>query len=278
MSLLQNWYFCLSESTLDRKDHDWISMAIVAVRSCKKHTSLIPNLIYAGKPGPFTELMESEGVNIIYHTTALYDSLYNRYVKFSNKPDVLSISEGAFLRFDIPVLCQDRFALYTDVDVIFNKQFDTNENILNNIKNFMAAPQSNPDDFENDLNSGILVLNIEHMRNNYFKLIDFTRKDLSVITDMVNLDQEILRMFFPLSERSQLNALYNWKPYWGYNERASIIHFHGPKALAVKTRIDTDIPFSYESWETLYNKNKDSYVEYVKLFEYYLKGDTNDAI
>lgn len=25
--------------------------------------------------------------------------------------------------------------------------------------------------------------------------------------------------------------LFNWKPYWGYNARAKLIHFHGPKPL-----------------------------------------------
>ncbi len=266
MSLLNNWYFCLSENTLKRHNHAWTEMALVAVRSCLKHTSLKPNLIYTGNPNSFTELMEKEGVNIIYHTTVLYDTLRNKY---KDDDDNFNIALGAFLRLDIPLLVNDKFALYTDVDVIFNKQIDTSESVLNSIKNFMAAPQFSQTDYENDLNSGVLVLNIRDMRNIYLDLIDFARDKILTHPDKKYFDQEVLREFFPLSRRSSLSTLYNWKPYWGYNLHASIIHFHGPKALAVKERLESDVPFP-DAWEELLDLNIDAYKEYIKLFESYL--------
>ena len=263
MSEIKNWYFCLSQSTVNRYMHDWTSMAIVAVRSCKQHTDLQPNLIYTGTKDSFTQLMEDMGVNVIYHTSVLYNDLYAR---FGDDPQ-FGVGLGAFLRLDIPLYCHDEFALYTDVDVIFNKAISSEENVLKAIKNFMAAPQFNPNDYENDINSGVLVLNVEHMRYLYFRLIKFAREYIRATC--VDWDQGVLRKFFPARDRSNMSIYYNWKPYWGYNEKASIIHFHGPKPLAVKDRLVNDMPFIPE-WEELYQNNKDAYVKYLQLFESYL--------
>jgi lipopolysaccharide biosynthesis glycosyltransferase len=264
MTILKNWYFCLSQGTLHRSNHNWTSMALVAVRSCKKHTNLQPNLIYDGTKDEFTDLMEKEGVNVIYHRSNLFNDLYSRFGEDSYN---LNIGLGAFLRFDIPIYCHDEYALYTDVDVIFNKPFDTDETVLNAIKNFMVAPQVNPNDYENDINSGVLVLNISHMRENYWRLIKFAGEYIKATCS--DWDQGVLRKFFPASDRSNLSIYYNWKPYWGYNEKASIIHFHGPKPLAVKNRMENDEPF-IDEWESLYTINKDAYLKYVDLFDSYL--------
>lgn len=265
MAKLDTWFFCLSADTLNRTDHDWINMARVAVESCKANTHLKPTLIYDGNEDDFSKEMEGRGVNIIYHTTML-DDLLKRNFKDKH---LCNIGKGAFLRLDIPFLTSEDFVLYTDVDVIFNRPVDTDENILKSINNFMAAPQFTQDAYENDINSGVMVMNTVQMGKCYIELVKTARYVIE--SGLTELDQEILRRVFPIQRRSNLSVAYNWKPYWGYNPNATIVHFHGPKPKAVEQRMRTGIPFPYEAWEELYNKNVDGYVQYVELFNKYLK-------
>ncbi len=265
MAKLDTWFYCLNGKTIDRKDHDWFNMTKVAVKSCKVNTHLQPVLIYDGVEDFFTEEIRSLGSEVIFHKTMLDDLLKRNF----KDPYIYEIAKGAFLRIDIPFLTNEDFALYTDVDIIFNGPIDTDENILNNIQNFMAAPQFNQEDFKDDMNTGVMVMNNRHMGLNYFEIVRTARYVIE--SGLTELDQEILRRVFPLERRSKLNAFYNWKPYWGYNPKASIIHFHGPKPSAVEERMRTGKPFEYESWEILYNRNVEGYVNYLQLFNSYLK-------
>ena len=260
----KNWYFCLNENTINRPQHDWKNMIRVAVKSAKKHTHLVPHFIYDGCPSEFTEELESLGVNIIYHRSVLYDNLYR---KFKDNESLLNIGSGAFLRFDIPLYCNDPFAIYTDCDVIFNDEFDSNDDILSQIIFFMGAPQFQINDYQNDLNSGVLIFNIENMKKCYFPLIDYCRNHINA--ECQDWDQYVYRTFF-YNKYQYLNTNYNWKPYWGINEDASLIHWHGPKPSAIEERIETDTPFENENWEKLYQLGKDSYQHYLDLYRSFL--------
>ncbi len=263
MAKLDTWFFCLNSKTMDRANHGWADMARVAVRSCKAHTHLKPVLVYDGEEDLFIEEMKSMGVEVILHKTMLSDIIERHFSE-----DRVEITKGAYLRFDIPFLTSEDFVLYTDTDVIFNGNIDTDENILKNIKNFMAAPQMTKEDYENDLNSGVMVINTLQMGQRYFETIRTTRYVME--SGLQELDQDILRRVFPLDRRSNLSISYNWKPYWGYNPEASIIHFHGPKPSAVEERMKTGVPLKEESWEELYNRNVEAYVNYLQLYKSYL--------
>ena len=262
--IFKNWYFCINENTLNRHHHDWKNMIRVAVYSAKKNTHLIPNLIYDGNPSEFTEELESIGVNIIYHKSVLYNNLYKRY---KNDPMSLSIGSGAFLRFDIPLFCNDPFAIYTDCDVVFLNEIDDNTELLKNIVFFMAAPQFQKDDYLNDLNSGVLVFNIHNMKQCYTNLIDYCRSHID--SSCEDWDQRVYRTFF-YGKYQYLNLTYNWKPYWGINEEATIVHWHGPKPSAIEERINEDTPFANSDWEKLYQLGKDSYSHYLEIYKSFL--------
>lgn len=267
MSSIKNWYFCLSQGTKNRHNHDWLTMAKVAVRSCKKYTTLQPNLLYTGTQDDVTEALEREGVNVIYHTSSLQNELYRKY---KNNEIVYNIALGAFLRFEIPVITGDHYALYADTDIIFNSGLSFNSE-LNKINNFLAAPQMSQDDYDNDMNSGVLLMNLEHMRSIYFELIDFAKTEIKNNAGDI-LDQDILRLFFPRNKRSDLPAIYNWKPYWGFNLEAAIIHFHGPKPMHIKKILFSDGVIE-SIFEELYNRDKESYLKYLQLFDSYLTED-----
>lgn len=276
------WFFCLNAVTLNRKGHDFKTMAIVAVNSCLKNTSLEPHLLYDGNPDDFTDMMEKLGVTIHYHRSVLYNELlekysteYDRTLKEVNLGAnyYLDISLGAFLRFDIPLFCIDDYYIYTDTDVMFLKGIDTNPDILSQIKNFMVAPQADQESLFDDINSGVLVCNTEHMKQNYFGLINYARNNIP-FHNQYYLDQEILREFY-YKDHSLLNLSYNWKPYWGINDNATIIHWHGPKPIAISellrgVPIESSMANNQPSWVELYNSNPDAYQYYLDIYESYI--------
>ncbi len=268
------WFFCLNAATLNRKGHDFKTMALVAVKSCIKNTSLEPNLLYDGNPDDFTMIMESLGVKIIYHRSLLYNELLDKFTNNDyGETDYLNISLGAFLRFDIPLFCNDKYYIYTDTDVVFLKEVDTNPEILSIIKNFMVAPQSDKDNIYDDINSGVLVCNTEHMRNSYYSLIEYARSNIPT-HNQYYLDQEVLREFY-YKDHSLLSLSYNWKPYWGINDDATIVHWHGPKPIAISellrgVPIESSMANNQPDWIELYNANPETYQHYLDIYESYI--------
>lgn len=268
------WFFCLNGKTLDRKGHDFKTMAFVAVKSCLSKTTLEPNLIYDGEPDEFTRAMKDLGVTVYFHRSVLYNELLTKLGNYDYKDiKYLDVSLGAFLRFDIPLFCTDKYYIYTDTDVVFLKEVDTNPEILAQIKNFMVAPQSDPDNVFDDINSGVLVCNNEYMRNSYFSLIEYARTNIPK-NNQFYLDQEVIREFY-YKNHSLLNLSYNWKPYWGVNNDATIIHWHGPKPIAVKellggTPTESSMANNQPCWVDLFNANKEAYQYYLDIYESYI--------
>jgi lipopolysaccharide biosynthesis glycosyltransferase len=79
-------------------------------------------------------------------------------------------------------------------------------------------------------------------------------------------DQTMYNNLFK-NQISRLPIEYNWKPYWGINEKSKIIHFHGIKPFSIQ-------PFEYmnqiETLRFLYNGKSKIYEHYNQLFENYL--------
>jgi lipopolysaccharide biosynthesis glycosyltransferase len=263
--MINKWYFCLSETTLNRPQHNWIDMIKVAVNSALQNTSLKPYFIYDGNPNDLTKELETKGVNIIYYQSSLY-----KYM-IESKSSSIDIARGAYLRFEIPIIeDEDEFVLYTDCDVIFTPQFNVDDLVLSDIKTMAFAPQTNISDYQHDLNSGVLIFNIKDMKKEYANLIQFA-KDW-ILNNKPGFDQEVLREYFDSSKLSKLPVEYNWKPYWGQNDKAKIIHWHGPKPDAVDSYINKNEQFLDPNWKIIYNWNQSAYLHYLKLWKYYLNS------
>jgi hypothetical protein len=261
--MLKKWYFCLSESTLNRKQHDWKNMIRVAVNSALQNTSLQPNFIYDGNPNDFINELQLKNVNIIYYKSSLYKYMLEA------KMESIDIASGAYLRFEIPVIeTDDKFVLYTDCDVLFTPQFDLNNIDFSTINKFAFAPQTNISDYKNDLNSGVLILNVQGMKQEYESLINFTKDH--IFNDKSGFDQEVLRQYYNIDNLSKLPVEYNWKPYWGKNDNAKIIHWHGPKPNAVDNYLNKNEDFLDPNWKIIYDWNPTSYLHYLKMWKYYL--------
>ena len=258
MELRLNWYFALSEASMYREHHEWKDMIRVAVHSAKLNTQLNPVMLYDGKENEFTCEMRKLNVKIVHHRLSFFNEI-SEYGK--DKLDYISIASGAFLRFDISLIDQVGFALYTDCDVIFLKNpdfFNASTPIF-----FSASSEASLDPATN-MNSGVMLINLSEMRADHAALVDFTKENLSL-----GLDQEILRVFY--KDRYQpMDRSLNWKPYWGMHPNAQIVHFHGPKPNVARKMAQENNTKNFPFWEGLYLHCPEGYKYYVNIWQNFL--------
>ena len=208
---------------LNDNDQYYKELYLAALKSSKK-TKLVPVLLYNGIDESFIENVKSYGAQVIIHSP-----FFSQRENFLNKPDDWkNTALGAFLRLDIPKICetydiQDEYVLYTDCDVIFIKD-PVEELIKYKPMYFACSSEMNPADFEH-FNSGVMLINVVNMLNTYNSFIDEIDKNHY---NYEAYDQGALQSFYR-NHVDKLSLLLNHKPYWGKKDDAVIIHYHGPK-------------------------------------------------
>jgi glycosyltransferase involved in cell wall biosynthesis len=259
-----SWYFALSESSIERDEHDWRGLIRVAVKSAHRHTQLQPILLYDGQPGEFTADLENLGVRIVYHRVSFFDDLA-RHAEALGQPWWLSIASGAFLRTEIPLLHGDtRPVLYTDCDVMFTRD----PGILQcGRAPFAVVPEHTKRvrGKTEDMNSGVMIMNIESLQSSFPEFRTFIKNNLG---RFVSFDQSAYQKFYA-GQWKTLKPELNWRPYWGFNKKARIVHWHGPKPPFVRrVQQGTEVP-GYDIWRGLYDRAPDSYARYLSIWDDY---------
>jgi lipopolysaccharide biosynthesis glycosyltransferase len=254
------WYCAVAAKTLDFVDSDLRNLIRVAVFSALRNTRLRPHVIYDGADDWFTAELRCMGAKVIFRRSALFDALEQHAGQFHNWLHVMS---GAFLRFEVPVVeTQEQFALYTDCDVLFLRDPYFGRDLP---EMFAATSQFSTDPAE-DMNSGVMLINVPNMRRILPDLLDFSRRSLHL-----GLDQEILRAYFQ-ANYLPLDRSLNWKPYWGWGAGAQNVHFHGPKpAAARKYLMHGELPKD-TVWAGLLGQSREGYEAYTRLYYLYFEA------
>jgi lipopolysaccharide biosynthesis glycosyltransferase len=252
---IRKWYFATNINGI-RHAYDQIQSALL---SCNANTSLQPHCIIdsdGATPDDESRILwlEENGAKIIRHRADLLRLL--RPV-FGSTMDTFS---GHWLRCDIPQLeVDDDFVLYTDIDVVFIKDLPEVP-----FPNFVAC---GPEHWQTDysyFNSGVMILNIPALRNMREELYSVVEKRLKITAPYD--DQSALNELF-VSRWDHLPPSWNWKPYWGRNDDALIIHFHGPKPAHARRMLAGDIDVFGNDFQTIFNRNPDGYRHYLQLVE-----------
>lgn len=217
------WFSGLNSQNSDAYIN-YIKMYKVAVVTAKNtNPELQPYLILDGEIDEHIEDLIKLGVNIVNHRVTFSKELIDHY-----KEDTIAL--GAYLRIDIPKICndlkiEDDYILYTDNDVFFCNDVSSLKNLKP--KYFMCAGEFNPIFSPMNMNSGVIWMNWRKMFEDYNNFVTFVKNNLS---RFVVYDQDALKLYYG-DKIESLDASYNYKPYWGYRPFWSIkiIHFHGPK-------------------------------------------------
>src|SRR6476659_277991 len=224
---MMEWYFALTEdSTAFRQ---YAEMIMVAVHTARKVTSLMPHCIYDGGENEFTAWLAKHDVRIIRHRSFVRDALEELGRQKAN-PHLAPALSGAFSRIELPEIVRDsERVLYTDCDVFFLGEV-VPELEANACRYFAVAPESARDDYVN-MNTGVMLMNVERLRESLPEFRDYVAKNLAAL-EAESWDEAAYRWFYRDEKGPQWDRLrpeLNWKPYWGENTEAKIIHFHGPK-------------------------------------------------
>ena len=222
-----------------------MAYVIAAVGSQRKAApSLLPHLIYDGKPTNITAWLQGQGVEVIFHRLSFIDKL--REAGLGHNPIV-----GAYLRLDLTVndtgplgahlrgeksRCQSTVSykqvLYTDSDVLFLGGIGQ-QNLIRPRKGGLFAMGSEAVRGSAPSNSGVMVMDVERFSQKRDALLRF---GVEHKFHFPALDQGLLLKFFEGSI-DKLPDEWNWKAYWGWQKKKKtnirIAHFHGPKPRGV---------------------------------------------
>jgi hypothetical protein len=235
---IRKWVFTINT---DVTTYD--EMIKVAVLSAKKFTSLIPVAVASGKnsqDAPIVKWLLCKGARVIFHNPQWAEAVRNGqqqalklglHEKASPLYGDWQKMVATFLRLDLAVLgFVDDYILYADVDIVFNGEVANTHFGTMMPKYFTLGVE----DIRNgkDGNMGIMLINVRSMRERYEELVKWTFSEEQQANGLFYgqpCDQGALKSFFKDSFQVIHSSLFNWKPYWGFNPFAPLVHFHGPK-------------------------------------------------
>jgi hypothetical protein len=217
------WYFAIDEAgALSDTGED----AKTAVRTAAGFGQLQPHLLYYGARNEFTAWMQAHGVTVIDAAPAFLDT-----IQATQAAGIYAAhSIGHWLRVVLPAVEPTAdFVLYTDCDVVFLKSVNWQ---AIRPKVLAAAPEFKKDNW-NYFNAGVMVVNIPALRASYPAFEALIRARMEDAGDYHNYDDQFAFNEAYRGHWDRLGLALNWKPYWGFNAGAAVLHFHGPKLRAL---------------------------------------------
>jgi len=244
------WFFGFNEQT------DWFDNYFryikCAVNSAQKNTTLEPHFLYDGLPNELTKWLVCRGVAIHSVRSRFYE-LFRKRLPLAG----FKVASGAYLRAEIPDLEPDPFVLYTDCDVMFTGDVSELEKLRP--KHLACAPELEQNNWTY-FNSGVMLMNTDAM---LAKMPQFERIVRgSNVAILSKYDQETYNQLYK-GRWDRLPIEYNWKPYWGYNKDARIVHFHGIKVENIERVIRGEKVQPIQ--QQLYDKDPEAYKGYYGL-------------
>lgn len=246
------WVFAFNQAS----EAAYGDFARVAVWTAQKNTDLEPICLYDGQPCELSHWLEARGVRVLPARFRLAH-WWEKTARERKMEHMAQTALGAFLRFELVETLQnfgieEDFVLYTDCDVMFEREV---ESLLSPLapRYFAVAPET----FQNNrlhMNSGAMWMNCNALRQENARFWAFAEKHMEQAWGS-SFDQGIYRAYFNPPHRvawkmgipdkwfyalmsrvplrtwkwDDLPLELNWKPYWGENSDAAILHFHGLK-------------------------------------------------
>jgi hypothetical protein len=254
---VSKWYFCVGREGCERQSY----LIKTSVMSALCRTSLRPICIYSGMTTEVEDFLKRHGVAMVPASFPLTEDLDET---LKGRTDYSSaMAHGSYLRLMIAnIERDDEFVLYADYDCMFVRDPDIN---TDGIEFIAAAPETDQDNW-GWFNNGVLVMNIPALRSIYDKMVRIISLRLRSGLFAVHEQGEMNAIFWMKWNRLKLQQ--NWKPYWGVNESAEIIHYHGPKPLEISRRLKSQ-QFGDDTIAHFLTKNVEGYRYYNAMFSSY---------
>lgn len=218
-------------------------MVQAAVLSLPAESGLEPHLLFDGPECDLTRWFRAQGGEVIFRESFMKAQLRAASAD-PQTPFASAHGNGVYLRAEIPALARERgwadnVVLYTDNDILFTPRFRAADLPIPT-RPIAVAPEADRSD-RIIFNSGVMLFNLELWRPIEMRFREFLNQDLPNAL-RGDWDQFSIRSFFG-QDYHPLDPMWNWKPYWGENSEARVIHFHGPKPfLREAIRNNTALP------------------------------------
>lgn len=215
----------------DENATGWFSdMVKSAVISANRVGGLKARCLYDGSPTQLTDWLKAHSVDVITTSVPFKDELYSPDVIARNNGTAYRPAHacGTYLRLLIPDYTQSDSVLYTDCDVFFDGPITE---LPSGTYPIRAVPEIDQNLVASNtiFNSGVMLINCGLFKNKYSAIVDILRKNAFFFHGNPGyFDQGVLNIAFQ-GAWDPLPLEYNWRPYWGVNRKAKIVHYHGPK-------------------------------------------------
>ena len=234
------WFFTINGNL----SHSFFEMTKVAVASAIKNTDLIPVCVHVDPLADHVSLFfKLAGVRVLQHEPKWRPRIFEALLNARHQLDTSTNYQephkmlSTFARLDIPTLgIIDPYVLYADVDMMFVGAVTLRD--FAPPPAFYAVGTEAVDEMYPEGvaygNAGVMLMNVEAMRRTHGAFIEwvFSKTNLKNALHFAQygpLDQGAYNAYYQDNFDVHRSPAFNWKPYWGYSPRATMVHFHGPK-------------------------------------------------
>lgn len=260
------WYTAIS-SYSGEGAHDSLR---VALHSCIKNTKFKPNIICDKSFNFIDQLKQKYKDKITIHYCD--SEIANKFLSLNDHNPEVNYASGAYLRAEISQIEQtSKLILYTDIDVIF-QSFSEQYLSIAEPEYFSAAPEFNQNDYSY-CNTGSMFINVPNLRSTYSNFKQYIINNLKDLPRVAH-DQGAFNYFYK-NKWTKLNPEFNWKPQWGWNEAAPIIHFHAAKTFRIKHYFSEHQKTLDPMIRQIISINDQSCKKYLELYEALLTESNN---
>ncbi len=269
-------YFALSDDVAENDEYYYMFMA--TINSARKNTSLELHCLYDFRKTYVSDIKKDRIYNllkeskVVIHNVSidfekeLMEVYTDEYLKSINV--TRSSLYSRFLRFMIAdIETNDECILYADTDILFYKDI---ENI--NTKTIAVCPEFKKTNRYTYFNAGVMLINLNSYRKAKSNFIEMLRNKKHPSIECC--DQGYLNDLYK-NNFEKLDLKYNWKPYWGQNNEAIIIHLHGIKPCVKLSKFN----YGFEEWiSALLHDNKNSKNGFYFYFSEFVKYTNNPEL
>lgn len=265
------WYFAIDEGGAQGETGQ---LARLAVRSARAVGGLEPVMLYHGAHGEFCAWMAGQGVRIVDTRPSFWDVVEQAKAAGLHQP----LTIGHWLRVMIPLIETDHdYVLYTDCDVIFLRHHDW---AAYKPRIFAAAPEFLQDNW-NYFNSGVMLLHVPALRATW-PGFEAEIKSRLLAGGQFRYDDQLALNESYRGHWQRLPSFCNHKPYWDFDPRAPLLHFHGPKPGVLEPLARRAIPApdaTMQVFEKMLAARADSYLAWCRYLGDHLQAiDISQAL
>lgn len=255
--------------TLAGNNPQYVEMTKVLVVSSYINSSLELYCLYDGDDEELVRWLQSWKVKVLPWRVTFYQDL----VKCYKGTKSLQFCAGTYLCTEIALALrtyniEDQYVLYIDTDTM----------ILNDLRfdslkpEYYAAP---PDWDQSDwsfVSAGVMFLNVEKLFKDYpnFLAYMYSHNFDFDFAGHGGADQGAWNTFYE-GRWCNLSPEFDWKPWWGFNPGALIVHFSGPKPRQLfdllRRPVDApDDPMSRRIATFVVNQDLDAFQIYLQIW------------